>query len=336
MKKTFIAKTSGLSLILLFLLLVVTPEYIYADSVTSTSMQMSADDHSGVFRIDNQGNLYVKGKISQYVSPLSVSSSVKNWILKYNGIPNFLLQMGNISSGSTMGQFFLNGSIQSNSVSPTISGAGLKIMSGTNPLAVFYNDGNLAITGHAYEYVTNLTSFRPDAGSIQFQFSKYATENVQTTTVAINVIRTGTKNGTVTVQYHTLDGSALAGTNYQSVSGTLTFNDGQSLATISIPIIYDPSQVTSKSFFIEIFNPGNGCRLSLVSKVELTINPLPPNPQAVCTTLSGNEQQNLYELNRFIFDSSLYHPLIQSQATTSSILPDQAAVLRGTVLFCQY
>ncbi|UTF61349.1 Ig-like domain-containing protein [Gilvimarinus sp. DA14] len=44
---------------------------------------------------------------------------------------------------------------------------------------------------------------------------------------------------TVTVDYATADLAAVAGLDYESVSGTLTFNPGQTSATISVPIIDD-------------------------------------------------------------------------------------------------
>jgi len=43
--------------------------------------------------------------------------------------------------------------------------------------------------------------------------------------------------GGVTVQYATNDNTATAGSDYTATSGTLTFAEGESTKTISIPIL---------------------------------------------------------------------------------------------------
>jgi len=60
----------------------------------------------------------------------------------------------------------------------------------------------------------------------------------------------------ITVQYSTANGTAKAGVDYKSASGTLTFNAGQTSKFVNVKIIKDkvPNQPNPKTFFLNIFN----------------------------------------------------------------------------------
>jgi len=62
---------------------------------------------------------------------------------------------------------------------------------------------------------------------------------------------------TIKVQYSTANGTAKAGVDYKSTSGTLTFNPGQTSKFVNVKIIKDkvPNQPNPKTFFLNIFNP---------------------------------------------------------------------------------
>src|SRR5262249_13179597 len=52
----------------------------------------------------------------------------------------------------------------------------------------------------------------------------------------VALVRTGVTSTTVTVACATLDGTALAGTNYTATSGTVTFAAGETSKTFSVPL----------------------------------------------------------------------------------------------------
>ena len=56
---------------------------------------------------------------------------------------------------------------------------------------------------------------------------------------------------TVTVPYTTANGSALAGTDYTAVSGTLTFTAGQSTLSVDVPIL-DLSVKKTKTLYVDL------------------------------------------------------------------------------------
>lgn len=61
-------------------------------------------------------------------------------------------------------------------------------------------------------------------------------------------------NGVVTVDYSTIDGNAIAGSDYTTTFGQLTFAPGESIKTISIPIIDDSSEEQEESFDVQLSN----------------------------------------------------------------------------------
>ncbi len=83
--------------------------------------------------------------------------------------------------------------------------------------------------------------------------------------ITVGVTRSGFTNGTAVVNYATTNGTALAGLNYTTTSGTLTFLPGQTFETFIIPIIYDPQITGNLIFFVNLSKVG-------VSQVQLVNN----------------------------------------------------------------
>ena len=83
------------------------------------------------------------------------------------------------------------------------------------------------------------------------------------------------ESGSVSVNYATSDGTAKAGTNYTSTSGTLNFPDGQTTETFTIPIINDPVPVGSETVKLSLSTPMGGAALGTQSSSTLTITDVP-------------------------------------------------------------
>ncbi len=82
-------------------------------------------------------------------------------------------------------------------------------------------------------------------------------------TVSLTVIRQNGTNGITTVQYATtnlLDG-AIPGTNYTSISGTLTFQPGELVKNFNVPILRDPRVTGPVSFGVNLSNPSAPAQL---------------------------------------------------------------------------
>ncbi len=59
----------------------------------------------------------------------------------------------------------------------------------------------------------------------------------------------------VTVAFATADGTATAGVDYTTTSGTLTFAPGETSKTISVPVIGDVFAEANETFFVNLTNP---------------------------------------------------------------------------------
>lgn len=81
--------------------------------------------------------------------------------------------------------------------------------------------------------------------------------NSTTKTVAFTVSRLGSLSETVTVQYASSSGSAWGGSDYTDVSGSLTFNPGETTKTISVTIRGDTTYEPDETFFLNLFNSTN-------------------------------------------------------------------------------
>src|SRR5688572_3318847 len=57
--------------------------------------------------------------------------------------------------------------------------------------------------------------------------------------VVFQVTRTGDLSSTATVEYRTLEGTALEGSDYVAVGNELTFAPGESLQTVQVPLTSD-------------------------------------------------------------------------------------------------
>jgi hypothetical protein len=67
-----------------------------------------------------------------------------------------------------------------------------------------------------------------------------------------------TSTETVSVDYATVDGTAKAGIDYQSVSGTLTFAPGETSKSVVVPVTASTVAQASKRYYLVLSNPVDG------------------------------------------------------------------------------
>jgi CSLREA domain-containing protein len=89
-------------------------------------------------------------------------------------------------------------------------------------------------------------------------------------TAQVQVIRTGSDENPVSVDFATSDGTARAGGDYKPVSGTLLFGIGERAKTINIPIIDDNVVEPDETVNLDLGNPV-GARLGSITHAVLTI-----------------------------------------------------------------
>lgn len=106
-------------------------------------------------------------------------------------------------------------------------------------------------------------------GTLQIEASSY--DGAEGTVVNIRVARTGGSKGIASVDFSTVGGSAVGGTDFTAASGTLTWPDGVFMnQTVSIPIADDSEAEALESFILELSNV-SGATLGANSSATVNI-----------------------------------------------------------------
>ncbi|MDB9537426.1 Calx-beta domain-containing protein, partial [Dolichospermum planctonicum CS-1226] len=106
--------------------------------------------------------------------------------------------------------------------------------------------------------------------------------NPQNVRYTVTLSRTSTQ--TITVQYATANGTAIAGADYTSTSGTLTFNPGVTSQVINIPILNDSLNEANETFTLNLTTATNatpGAARTATTTITDTLS------ASVTTTLPG-------------------------------------------------
>lgn len=90
-------------------------------------------------------------------------------------------------------------------------------------------------------------------------------------TVSLEVRRWSGSQGTVTVQYTTASDQAVAGEDFDSTGGTLTFGDGQTVDTIEVALTDDQDIENHEAFVVRLSTPGGGATLGAQDSTVVTI-----------------------------------------------------------------
>jgi hypothetical protein len=83
------------------------------------------------------------------------------------------------------------------------------------------------------------------------------TDNGQTSQMVFTVILSSASEETVTVEFDTPAGTALAGTDYTATSGTLTFAPGTTEQFITVTVLGDLTDEPDETFTVRLFNSTN-------------------------------------------------------------------------------
>lgn len=107
-------------------------------------------------------------------------------------------------------------------------------------------------------------------GSLQFDSPSYSVDE-SAGLATITVTRTGGSAGSVSVRFATTNGTATAGSDFTSTSGTLTFNSGETIKTFSVAILNNTLSEPDETLTLTLSNPLNGAVLGSPSTATLTI-----------------------------------------------------------------
>ena len=109
------------------------------------------------------------------------------------------------------------------------------------------------------------------AGSIHFNRDSYGIGEASGQAL-IGVSRTGGSNVAATIDFATADGTATAGSDYTATSGTLTFNPGETMKYLAVPILNNSPVEGDETVNLTLSNPVGGASLTSPSAAVLTIS----------------------------------------------------------------
>jgi uncharacterized delta-60 repeat protein len=109
------------------------------------------------------------------------------------------------------------------------------------------------------------------AGAIQFSTAAYSVVD-SAGTVPIVMTRTSGSDGPVSVTLDTSDGTAVAGTNYDALSGSVSFPDGVTTEQVNLTVLPDPvANLPGWTVNLALSNPTGGAALGSPASAVLTI-----------------------------------------------------------------
>ena len=80
--------------------------------------------------------------------------------------------------------------------------------------------------------------------------------------LSLSVLLTNANGSSVSVDYATADGTALAGSDYTAKSGTLTFTPGQTLKTVAVTMLDDALAEDDETFSLNLANATGGIAIA--------------------------------------------------------------------------
>ena len=122
--------------------------------------------------------------------------------------------------------------------------------------------------GRATWDTTGVTS-TPPVPTVTFSEATYNVSEAGPA-ATITVSRTGSTSGSVTVDYSTADGSAVAGSDYTPTNGNLSFADGEDSQTFSVPVV-DDGLIEANETILLTLSGATGANLGAVPEAVLTI-----------------------------------------------------------------
>ena len=137
------------------------------------------------------------------------------------------------------------------------------------------------ITATATDSQGNTSEFsecRKALPSISINDQTVTEGNAGTTPATFTVTLSAAATEPVTVNYATANGTATAGTDYQTNNGTVSFATGESQKTISVNVIGDTADEPHETFVVNLSAPTNATVADAQGTGTITDDDLPPQP----------------------------------------------------------
>lgn len=175
-----------------------------------------------------------------------------------NSTPNTTFQIDFYSNAAVDGSGHGEGALFFNTTPVTTDASGNATFNVTFPMAL---PTGRTITATATSPSGSTSEFSAAdvmsaTGSLQFSSASFfVIEDIGQ--MVVTVQRVGGFNGSLSVEYETVDGTAIAGQDYTATSGTLNFADGETTKSFLVPITEDVPTEADENFTVRLKNPSN-------------------------------------------------------------------------------
>ena len=185
-------------------------------------------------------------------------------------------------------------------------------------------------------------------GQLEFDQSSYSVDEAAGV-ASIDVVRVGGSDGSIALDYSTTAGTASPGSDFTATAGTLEFLDGETVKTITVPILDDANVEGSESFTLHLNGAYPGSIDDYLRDVELDSNGLLGAVASTTVTIlasDGNTLPTLSEMSdRFVVEGSTTGEIpftvgdsetaasdliVTATSSNPSVLPNANIVLGGS------
>ena len=109
------------------------------------------------------------------------------------------------------------------------------------------------------------------------------------TTATFTITLSQATTQTVSVQFATADGTAVAGRDYTPASGTLTFAPGQTQQTVTVSILPNPSAAATEVFYLKLSSPAHATLATTQATCTIIEPTAPLGPSLSVADTTANE-----------------------------------------------
>lgn len=189
-----------------------------------------------------------------------------------NSTPNKTFQIDFYSSAALDPSGNGEGALFLGTTAVTTNGNGAATINANFPVAL---GAGRVVTATATDPNGNTSEFSagdPANAGGNLQFSVGSIQVIEDVGLAtITVLRKGGSAGSLTIDYATANGTATAGQDYTSTSGTLTFNGGETSKSFQVPILDDAVTEPDETFNVVLSNASNPEVVGAPSTLVVTI-----------------------------------------------------------------
>ncbi|MFM6439732.1 MAG: Calx-beta domain-containing protein, partial [Microcystis panniformis] len=125
---------------------------------------------------------------------------------------------------------------------------------------------------------------------LSFSSSQFTVNENGTVVNAVTINRTGNSVGAVSVNLNLTNGTATSPLDYNNTPITVTFADGETSKTITIPIVKDTAYEGNETVNLTLSNPTNGATIGTQKTATLTIVDTPITYYLTTATTWANAQ----------------------------------------------